>query len=85
MKIKKKYLKIIKEVEKILNKTETYSAFIEAFGLKKVSVDTLRKIIIVLYNELNKIIIKLKEENKPLSKFETISKELCFIILVGII
>ena len=85
MKIKTKYLKIIKEVEKTLNKTETYSAFIEAFGLKKVSVDTLRKVIILLYNELNKRIIKLKEENKPFSNFEKVSKELCLIILVGII
>lgn len=85
MKIKNKYFKIIKEAEKALNKAETYSAFIEAFGLKKVSVDTLRKIIILLYNELNKRIIKLKEENKTFSKFEKVSKELCLIILVGII
>ena len=85
MKTKNKYLKIIKEAEKILNESETYSAFIEAFGLKKVSVDTLRKIIILLYNKLNKRIIKLKEENKPSLKFEKISQELCFIILVGII
>lgn len=85
MKIKNKYLKIIKEAENILNKAEKYSTLIEAFGLKKVSVDTLRKVIIILYNELNKKIIKLKEENKTFSKFEKVSKELCFTILVGII
>ena len=38
---------------------------IKALGLKKISINTLQEVIIVLYNELRKKIDKLNDSNRP--------------------
>lgn len=58
------YFNTIKTTEELLN-SRVHTMCIQAIGLKKVSVDTLREVIITLYNELHKNIDRLKEENKP--------------------
>lgn len=58
------YFNTIKTTEELLN-SRVHTMCIQALGLKKVSTDTLKEVIIVLYNELHKKIDKLRDQNRP--------------------
>lgn len=58
------YFNTIKTAEELID-NKVHTMCIKALGLKKVSIDTLKEVIIVLYNELHKRIDKLKNDNRP--------------------
>ena len=58
------YLQTITTAEALID-NRVHSMCIKALGLKKVSINTLQEVIIVLYNELRKKIDELKDKNKP--------------------
>ena len=58
------YLQAITTAEALID-NRVHSMCIKALGLKKVSVNTLQEVIIVLYNELRKKIDKLNDSNRP--------------------
>lgn len=58
------YFQAIITAEKLID-NRVHSMCIKALGLKKVSVNTLQEVIIVLYNELRKKIDELNDNNRP--------------------
>lgn len=58
------YLQTIMAAEALVD-NNVHSMCIKALGLKKVSVNTLQEVIVVLYNELRKKIAELNDNNRP--------------------
>lgn len=58
------YFQAIITAEALID-NRVHSMCIKALGLKKISINTLQEVIIVLYNELRKKIDKLNDSNRP--------------------